>query len=189
MSHFQCFPPTMSEKTFQHFLKANAGVKENEPKVDWNRTREEWLIALGELFEQVKGFLSKYEEVKIDEEPIQLAESQLGTYQVSRLVLKVRGLKATLTPVGTIIVGGKGRVDLAGMKGTMRFVLVNEHAVSPAFGFSLKIGDKVIEEGVHHGVPEGGFVWKIATPPPKIRYGPLNADTFFDALLTVIGGE
>ena len=31
-------------------------------------------------------------------------------------------------------------------------------------------------------------VWKISTPPPKIKYLELNENSFFDALMEVING-
>lgn len=179
----------MSEKTFREFLKVQAAAKKEGKPIDWDRNRAEWLSSLETLYHFVEQALQKFnDQVRLTREEIELTEDHLGTYRAPMLKLQIGEQLISLIPVGTLLVATKGRVDVVGPRNTVRLVLVNEHAVSPGFGLSIRVGDQVFEEKGPKGEPEGKWVWKLSTPPPKIRFTELTPDTFFDALLSVING-
>lgn len=170
----------MGKKDFDEFLEKERANADLEPQIDWGKRREEWLEYLGEFYGQVEEFLREYVasgDVSKEYQEKYINEEMVGRYPAQSLHLRVRGRDVILDPVGTNLIGARGRVDMTGPAGTVRFVL---------------IGWDVIRVGTRPGtgaevetkMPE--WVWKIATPPPRIRYLDLNAESFLDALMEVI---
>jgi hypothetical protein len=74
----------------------------------------EWQQAIIELYDSVQGFLSEYESLGLsfEREPMELSEEGLGAYAVHKLIIQAPSKTIVLTPIGRIIVGGTGRVDM-----------------------------------------------------------------------------
>lgn len=170
----------MGKKDFDEFLSQEPTNAYLEPQTDWGERRREWLNYLKEFYEQVEGFLSEYlasRDVSREYQEKLINEEMVGTYPVQALHLRIRGRDVILDPVGTNLIGARGRVDMTGPAATVRFVLIGWDVIQ--VGTRPETGAEVETE-----MPE--WVWKIATPPPRIRYLDLNADSFLDALMEVI---
>ena len=93
-----------------------------------------------------------------------------------------------MTPVGTFLIGAKGRVDVVGPAGRTRFVLVDSKASGPTLKVTVNIGGKPERPVVVSQPGKINWVWKIATNPPTIQYIELTQESLFQALMEVANG-
>jgi hypothetical protein len=183
----------MSNQKFDAFIN-QINQKKDEPKIDWDKTRNDWLTHLHQFYETIKGFLADYEKTgKLSYEfsKKEIFEEYIGSYFVDVMDIKVGEYRVKLEPIGTNLIGAYGRVDLIGVNGKVKFGLVNKDYSSPSS--SIKITCSIDDESKSQEPQTGQIdkcepVWKIATPPPKIQYIDLEKDNFLEALLEVIGG-
>ena len=180
----------MANTTFSEFIAEQTAPPVGEPKVDWDERREEWLQYLEQFYQLVEGFMREYLDqgkVRLQRGTKKLHEEFIGDYSVDTMTLDIGPNKILFDPIGTNLIGAKGRVDMRSAKGTVKFVLV------PADG--TKIGWKIhiSVEGADDPVPEPvkpvrSWAWKIATPPPRVRCVELCKDSFQDAIMEVVNG-
>lgn len=184
----------MSKQTFDEFINKKAKEKYDSEPADWDARRDEWLDSLDKFYQKIEDFLAEYVKEKklaihYTEETI--FEEYIGRYSAKALNIELGHHKLRLEPVGTIIIGARGRVDLIGANGTVKFVLVNKQLSGPKIKADIRIkGEEPPEEPPEKsGTSDvAEWDWKIATPPPHITYVNLEQDTFLDALMEVIGG-
>jgi len=73
---------------------------------------------------------------------------------------------------------------------SLSLLIVTAAILSACGGGSSSSSTSTTIEPADTGIPtredSGKDVWKIATPPPGIRYIDLDCDSFFDALMKVI---
>jgi hypothetical protein len=103
------------------------------------------------------------------------------------MILKIGPQEITMTPVGTLLIGAKGRVDVVGPAGRARFVLVDREASGPKVKVTVSIGQSKARQ-VEPSPRETEWAWKIATNPPTIQYIELTQDSLFQAILEVANG-
>lgn len=181
----------MSTKEFDEFLSRQQQIPEAE--IDWDEQRDEWLGFLAQFYAEVERYLAAYiasGKVSIQYEEIEIVEELVGRYTARSLRLDVAGHKARLDPIGTNLIGAKGRVDLEGASGKVRFVLVDENLPGPSVQVAIRITDEPdhSEAEPEDEQEEIKWVWKITTPPPRISYLELSQESFLQALLEVVGG-
>ena len=180
----------MSTKTFDEFVRRRldeARESESGDDVDWNRTREDWIQSLRNLHSTMEKYLAKYTEagqIRVDRDKVQISEEHLGSYEVEKLTFQIGNDKIVAKPIGAMMIGAAGRVDLIGARGTLRLVLMEKKG--PKITTKIEIGGRVEEEGGRvsvsgRDVEEAG--WHIATLPPHVTTTPLSADAFRDALM------
>jgi hypothetical protein len=180
----------MTNLTFDEFVK-NQQVPEF-PEIYWNTQRDEWLQHLNELFQRIRKFLKEYiDSGKMQFEPhsIELNE-EFGVYVVPQYTLKIGRKKVIFQPVGTLLIGSKGRVDVVGPAGTVvPLLLVNSKAV--------RASDMVRDYVGMGGRPlvvskkESGKIkweWKMITRPPERRFIEITQETFFQMIMEVANG-
>ena len=180
----------MSTKTFDDFVKRRVNEAQtygSSKDVDWDKTREDWICSLNSLYSDMENYLKKYTEadqIQIARKNIQISEDYLGSYEAEMLTLQIGYDKVVAKPIGRLMIGAAGRVDLTGARGTLRLVLLEKGG--PAIQTKIEIGRKVEEETGWHpiqniAISEKG--WYIATLPPRISVTALTADAFRDALM------
>jgi hypothetical protein len=176
---------------FDDFVKSQQSPP--EPEVDWKQVRNEWLRRLDELYKQVEGFLSNYiasGQIVVESHPIDLTEENLGTYKARKLVLRIGRSAVTLMPVGTLLIGSRGRVDVIGPRGTtVPILLINSKArqVSDMVRVQVSIGRKLPD--VPKEKPgEITWEWKMVTRPPERRFIELTQESFFGMIMEVANG-
>lgn len=96
------------------FLKKQ---KEMEKKtgVNLNKIKKEWLSAIDDLFGQIKRWVSEAQNeglLEVTAKKISISEEKLGTYSAPMLVLRTERNTVELKPVGALILGAQGRVDM-----------------------------------------------------------------------------
>ena len=178
----------MAEQEFTEFVKRKTAQVQDE--VDWDKRRADWLQKLDELYASMEGHLRPYteaREIRIERTPIQLREDHLGSYDADKLTFKIGREKIVARPIGTVLIGARGRVDLSGQRKTLRIVLLAKRG--PVLAIKVEHGG-VTEEStssmVRGDVEEAG--WYIETPPPDSVVVAFGEDSFRDAIMEVSGG-
>ena len=169
--------------SFDDFV--NQQIAKEEPSIDWIQVRDDWKKHLDEFYQLAQKFLRKYiaqEKVRITWTTKQINEEYIGSYDVEFLEVQIGTIKVHFDPIGTRILGAKGRVDMHGPHGTVKFVLVPKTDSSPTI--------RVIQEAYSEVKDEAKPVieelaWKILTPPPNIKYIELEEESFLSAIMEV----
>ncbi len=134
---------------------------EEHGKVDWDERRRRWLESLRSLYETIEEWLGELEEqgtVSVSYEAKTLGEEDIGTYEADVMVIEVGPERILLEPVGTQVLGARGRVDVRS-SGSI------EHAML---------------------VETEWDDWQIAVRTPRVTYYPLTEEAFTDVLREVM---
>ena len=180
----------MPTKTFDEFVKRRLNEAQkfkSSETLDWHKTREEWIQSLNHLDSKMEKYLKKYTEadqIQVSREKIQISEEYLGNYAAEKITIQIGNDKVVAKPIGRMMIGAAGRVDLIGARGMLRIVLLDKG--EPATRTRIEIGRKAEEKTGWHPIQsikisERG--WYIATLPPRITATALSADAFRDALM------
>ena len=179
----------MGKKEFDDFIKKQKIASESEKEIDWEANKEEWLKRLDDFYLIIEEYLKEYvaeDKVKYSYSNIEITETYIGSYIAKTLNIDLGKHKVELKPIGTTLIGAKGRVDLIGANGKVKFVLVNKDLSAPRIKFEIYIqGEEPAKKEEEPEILE--WDWKIATPPPRISYINLEQETFLDALMEVVG--
>ena len=181
----------MPTDTFDDFVKQRtAEANEAVEEVDWEEARSTWLRELGHLYDCMEACLESYTEsgqIRIERRTVQLTEDYLGTYEAEELTLFIGNDKVVAEPVGTLLIGSRGRVDLSGTRRTLRIVLLDKG--DRARKITISAGDAPIDTSsrslVRGDVDHAG--WYFATQPPGATVTAFNEDSFRDAIMEVSG--
>lgn len=180
----------MGLKDLENFINAKKEHKEEEEPIDWEAQKLEWLKELDNLYSMISIWLQPLkakDKVKFKFESIKLTEDDIGTYDAPKMVIELPDQKIALEPIGTMLIGAKGRVNMIGEKGNIPFLLVRKNYDWPKIRVIIhgerEFPTPPLEEDDKKEPIE--WVWKIATPPPRVKFLELDGDLFSDALLSV----
>ncbi|NRF32982.1 hypothetical protein [Vibrio coralliilyticus] len=170
-----------SKKDFEKFL--NDHVKEEEEnKINWELQKQEWLEYIDAFYHQIEEWFEPYvanklvQYVYIDTE---LVESHIGSYKTRKMKIDFAGQSLVMEPIGTLLIGSKGRIDMEGARGRVQFVLADKSHKS------LRILARGSKE--QQSAKQIEWVWKIATRDAKsITFLEFKETHFFDALMEII---
>jgi len=183
----------MSKKEFDDFLKKEEEKK--KPAIDWEAEKKWWLDKLYNLYKDIQNWLKEYVEnnqLSVEYSKIDIYEEALGSYTVQQMKIKIGKKTAKLIPIGTILIGTKGRVDMTGDAGTIRFILADKQATGPKIEIKVFLSEeekRKDEEKRKKAIkPKIDWTWKITTNPPRIKYSELNQDSFLQCLMQVCNG-
>lgn len=184
----------MDTKAFDEFVK---NQQEASPggRIDWDRQRTEWLKYLDDLYARIESFLERYTssgQIKLDYRPVELNEEYLGTYPSRQMELRIGRQLVRLIPIGTLLIGSKGRVDVTGPAGRGQLVLVDSKAGGPADLFHITV-DIVDIGGRPQAKPRKPpkptkdieREWRIAPRPPERSFQAFTKDAFLDLIVEV----
>jgi hypothetical protein len=181
----------MKNAVFDEFVKSQQ-VPEH-PEIDWNQRRDEWLQNLNDLYSRIQGFLKEYidsGQMQFESSSIELYEENIGRYAARQVTLKIGRKQVKFQPVGTLLIGSKGRVDVVGPGVTdARLVLIDSKATHA----SDMVRVYVSLDGKPPIVPkdeprEIKWEWKMVTRPPERRFIELTQETFFQMIMEVANG-
>ncbi len=168
----------MSKNDLENFL--NQDREDSQTHVDWLSQRNEWLRHIEAFYDRVLKWLFRYIEqgkIQVSRRNITLTEDNIGSYDTEKLILKLANKEVSLIPIGTVLIGSKGRIDMRSSAGEVKFVLVEKDSTGP----SMQNTDT--SENLANSLE---WKWKISTSPPSIQFIELNEDSFSDALLEVL---
>ncbi|HEY6927388.1 MAG TPA: hypothetical protein VI653_28190 [Steroidobacteraceae bacterium] len=178
-----------NKSDFDAFVKAQQKSAQ-DTEVDWDKERDEWLAHLEGLYKKIEEMLGEYVksgQILLRYQNVQLNEEDIGTYSARRLIIKIGGKEIVLEPVGTLLIGTKGRVDVTGPAGSTRIMLVDKDATRPRVRVTVQVPAEK-PPGFESPAEPTGWTWKLVTSPPTVRYIELTQDSLFRALLEVGGG-
>jgi hypothetical protein len=101
-----------------------------------------------------------------------ISEEQFGNYRVETMKIVIPGnVTAKLVPVGTYIIGGKGRVDLIGPNlKEVKLLLVPANMTRDGTEFQFKSSLSANDKTESVSEEEMEWTWKIATPSPYLLF-------------------
>lgn len=102
---------------------ASAGAQQ----INWQARQVKWLDALAKLYDRIQRELvfAGVSPDHIHETRHTLTEESLGTYEAPGLKVQIGTGQVTFTPVGSVIIGGYGRVDVYGPRGEVKIIAVD----------------------------------------------------------------
>ena len=173
----------MTDISFDDFV--NQQIAKTKPSIDWTQRRDAWRRHLDEFYQLAEGFLRKYidqDKVRITWSTKQINEEYIGIYEVASLEVQIGAIKVRFDPIGTLVFGAKGRVDMRGPHGKVKFVLVPKIASSPVLRVIIQEAPVEVKDEPE---PVEEWVWKRRTPPPNIKYIELEEESFLSAIMEV----
>jgi hypothetical protein len=107
------------------FLKGRE-TKSKSQVQNWQKIKSEWLDEIDKFFEMVRTWLSEPVAeglVKISEGKTIISEENIGRYQVPTLTIMALNNTFRFNPVGRLVIGSKGRIDMETPKGEIMLLL------------------------------------------------------------------
>ena len=182
----------MDTKEFDEFVKREQEAASGTAPVDWDGQRKEWLDNLDKLYKKVESLLDKYlssGQIQRERRPVKMNEEFIGSYVADQLVLKIGPKSVVLEPVGTMIVGSKGRVDLVGPAGKAQLLLVDSKAFGPESLIHVTIGvGKQPPPPPPKLTREIKWEWRILTRPPGRGFVEITQQSLFQLIMEVANG-
>lgn len=180
----------MSRTEFDAFVKRQT-AEANEQKFDAKQQLREWLEYLDDLHNQIRGFLKEYVDggtASITTRPIELNEEFIGAYNAPELTVAIGSAKVIFKPVGTLLIGSKGRVDVRGPHGNARLTLMNKKVTNARQLITVTVSVQGDPPKEKKAVEPIEWAWKIISPPPQMTFSELTQDSFFDMILALTNG-
>lgn len=186
----------MANTSFDELVKREQRAAESASydAIDWQRELSVWFRHLDDLFEQIQGFLDDYvrnSAVKILLDTVELNEEQVGSYRAPQMTVVIGTKTVKLEPVGTFIIGSKGRVDVVGPQGRARLLLLDGDVkrVSQLIRVSVSTGGSALPPPPPSKDPSSiQWVWRIMSRPPKMEIIELNKENFLALLVEIANG-
>ena len=161
----------MSPSTFEELVRQRAKQQKCDG-VDWEDRKRWWQIQMRLLLNEVEQWLDpliKDQTIEFTRSSVPRSEDLLGLYQIESGLIKLGNEKLELQPVGSVIVGGFGRVDAKGPNGTAMLLL---RAPDPSIA-----KDKLRDSAQ----------WFIAPPQKPTQLQPLTKDNFEQTFADLFG--
>jgi hypothetical protein len=183
----------MDRKDFDEFVKRQqGGTSVAAVEIDWEKERAEWLTRLDRLYSKIESFLRKYVssgQIRYEYRTIELNEENIGSYAAKQMVLRIGRQEVNLVPIGTLLVGSKGRVDVKGPAGRAQMVLVDRRVSDPRSLIQVRVGvGGKLPTPPSKRAREIEWEWKIVTRPPERRFIEITQQSFFDLIMEVANG-
>lgn len=116
--------------------------------------------------------------------PIRVYEESLGIYDIDALVINIGNIVINLRPIGTILIGTRGRIDISYRSRSGMFVLTGENIDSPSAQIVISVnGEKPPKQK-----DPGREVWKFVDRRGMMNYVSLNAEVFQQIIMELING-
>lgn len=181
----------MQNTEFDEFVRRQQQGASQMASANWEKRRSEWLQSLNRLYSQIESFLDKYisaKQILRRYRTIDLNEEYIGYYKAKQLTLKVGRQEVNFVPIGTMILGARGRVDVVGPTGRVQLLLVDSEASNPSdlIQEEVNFGDKVSKPS--KAPREAEWEWKMVTRPPESRFEELTQETFFQLMMEIANG-
>lgn len=184
----------MENMTFDEFVSRQLERAPEKPSINWEEERDQWLAHLARLYSRIEFLLSKYissRRIRLEYQPVELNEEYIGSYAAKRMILRIGRQEVVLVPVGTLLVGSKGRVDVIGPAGRAEMLLVDSKAPGAAsVFFRVKVGPagRLLAPSESPQAPEIEWEWRILSRPPERRFVEITQESLFQLIMDVANG-
>ncbi|MFZ1108413.1 MAG: hypothetical protein WAN43_08720 [Rhodomicrobium sp.] len=186
-----------ADTLFKDFVQRQQKPHSGDEAMDWSKERDNWLDYLEKLYARIAEYLDEYIKggtIKLRYSTIELNEENIGAYKAKRLTVAIGAQEIVFTPVGTLLIGSKGRVDVQGSAGNSRLVLIDKNLTNPKQMFRVTVttippgGSKMPSAESAPSPKEIEWAWKIVSRPPSMQFTELNKETLFELLMEVSNG-
>jgi hypothetical protein len=166
-------------------------------KVYENNTQiSEWRYYLDRLYDQVENdWLADYRKngsIQCSYSTKTIFEEFSGDYDVKCLNIIFRNQKIYFDPLGTMLIGAKGRVDVLGKNGKASLILVDSDLNAPRADVRIFTSENERKEYEKQRVKTTPkkivWTWKIFIRNSSIKYITLDEERFFDMLMGLVDG-
>lgn len=178
--------------TFDDFVQTRTARAKRSAEA-FNRTEklDTWLRELDALYNAMEGYLRSYldsGQITVERRPVQLREELLGTYDAEELAVSIGNDEVVARPIGTLLIGSSGRVDLSGPQRTRRIVLLEKGGpvVKITVAGAGATNDTSTQSPMRGDIDHRG--WYLVTQPPAATATALDEDSFRDAIMDVSSG-
>ena len=110
----------MTKSEFDAFVQKQQAEADKVAGFDPKQQLQEWLDYIDLLYKKINDYMAKYiaaNTASITYNDMTLTEDFSGSYSIRRMLLKIGRSTVTFTPIGTMLIGSKGRVDVQGPRG------------------------------------------------------------------------
>ena len=177
----------MQNKDFDKFVARQQGTS-LDTNIDWAGMRDEWLRNLDSLYREIVGFLREYIDagsISYSFSDMELIEENIGKYLAKRMDIKIGRQLVSLVPVGTLLVGSKGRVDAVGSTGSALILLLDKRAKSAADLIQVRVSIKGSPPPLAPRKELISWAWKIVVKAAKSRFVDLEKESFLALLMEI----
>jgi hypothetical protein len=185
----------MASTSFDDFVRRQSeAVKlSDETPIDWQGRKADWLRNLDSLYGQVNQYLKSYVEagdIVVNFRTVNLNEEYIGPYSAKEMIITIGGKIIKLEPIGTLLIGSKGRVDAVGPLARAQLVLLNAEIkfLSQLIHVSVSVGGKPLTPPPTKPRSDIKWTWKIVTRPPRREVIELNKESFLNLLMEISNG-
>ncbi len=190
----------MDQASFESFVRRHQPPQQDDSKTTLERQvsaqeeLEQWLSYLDQLYVDIRSHLEPYikmRQIEIEPGTVRLFEEQLGSYDAPSLLLRVGRTVIQFEPVGTFLVGMKGRVEVTGPAGSAALVLVSKkaHDVASMVRVTSNAASSNINVSIAIGPPESGlpivWVWKLMTASAQRTFVDFTAETLYEIIVAL----
>lgn len=136
--------------SFKEFLEDRKKKKavNSETKINWEERKTKWLNSVTNLYSTIDNIIinnlesSGYVVIK-EKQPARISEEYIGSYSIDNYLIKADTIQINFFPIGTIIIGSYGRVDMVLHRETIKLVLPEwgKWKIVSGFGSSMKLID------------------------------------------------
>jgi hypothetical protein len=185
----------MDNKDFDEFVKRQQGGSSvASAEINWEKERDDWLAHLDHLYTKIESFLTKYVssgQIRYEYRLIELNEENIGSYAAKEMLLRIGRQEVDFVPIGTLLVGSKGRVDINGPAGRAQLLLVDKEASGAAqvvFRVKVGAGGRLLAPSESPQRQEIQWEWKILSRPPERRLTEITQESLFQLIMEVANG-
>ena len=199
-SHYQRTPQSlgaepvdqsMPPNDFDRFVSGLQADKENQREF-WSRQKDEYIAKVDSLYDSIEEFLAPWTSngsIAIEYHPHSIHEEDTGPYEVRKCIILIGNRSVALTPVGTQLIGTKGRIEVSGASGRSRLMLVDAASQGPRVLVTMASPRRKEKKQVDPQ-PERDidWTWKIVSNPPDLKFIDFNRDNFLDLIMGITNG-
>lgn len=176
----------MGKKNFEKLLQRHK-TESAEKKDFWEKQKNEWLAFIKIFHYHIESWFAPYQDedkLYYKYRDIKITEEHIGTYTSKIMEVDFAGQKLTLEPLGTLLIGTKGRIDMEGPRGRIQFILADKDSK----GMNVVVSTQKDSQSANQ-LKEPNWTWKIVLRESnKISYAEFTEENFFDALMEVVNG-
>ena len=116
------------KKSLIEFLENKKKNGNKEKQIDWTKRKEDWKNSIEFLYSSLDNLIiSNFKNAGYDVIPtyeeLKITEDYLGSYYVQKYIIKADNIIITFNPIGSIIVGAYGRVDMLLPNETIKLIM------------------------------------------------------------------
>jgi hypothetical protein len=181
----------MSKIDFENMLNKH-NEKPKQEDINWVKEKEEWLTFIKQFYDSIERWLKPYSEkgqLSYEYEKITLTEEDIGSYEVNVMKIIFAGQHIKLMPIGTLLIGTKGRIDMEGARGRVQFMLAKEDSKGIGLDISVTSRPRSGKSSEMITYKTNNWIWKIVLKESrKIAFEDFTEENFFSALMEVSNG-